>query len=428
VIAHLDRHALGAPLVELARPVVREAIAGVPDGPRWVRVRWEDQFAALEVRELPDRPLPGRPVTAGVTRAHDAAAELIDELGSGPGVRIDLGVARPPERVIDAAPAVPGTLGDDRPFALLGFLGNELASGADLQLAAAGMGATLAQLHADELSERSDAGDVATAFMAVQEELGGDFHLVEVSDRRAVLGNRRCPFGDKVPAGLCRFTSALAGTLAARCGPGAEVTLDERIALGDPQCRIVVDIGPPSGRVTAHRYEWPPPVRTIEAAPLPEAEPVGFRVRLSLQLPRDRMSVPMTRHLVEAAMREVGVIDDDTAAVKLAITEACANVVSHSGPGDAYEVAVSLEPAHCHIRVLDIGRGFDHESLAPPRMAHVDAEHGRGLALMHALVDQVRFESQPERGTVVHLVKRLHFDESAPARRFLHNPELGAEG
>lgn len=36
---------------------------------------------------------------------------------------------------------------------------------------------------------------------------------------------------------------------------------------------------------------------------------------------------------------------------------------------------------------------------------------------MHALVDQVRLESEPERGTVVHLVKRLRFDESAAARR-----------
>lgn len=127
----------------------------------------------------------------------------------------------------------------------------------------------------------------------------------------------------------------------------------------------------------------------------------------------------MTRHLVGAAMAEAGATADDTAAVELAVTEACANVVTHSGPGDAYEVSIGLDPRNCHIRVVDIGRGFDHEDFTPPEMAGLDAEHGRGLALMHALVDQVLFSSEPERGTVVHLVKRLHFDESVPTRRVL---------
>jgi serine/threonine-protein kinase RsbW len=74
-------------------------------------------------------------------------------------------------------------------------------------------------------------------------------------------------------------------------------------------------------------------------------------------------------------------------------------------------VSVTLGPTACHIRAVDIGRGFDHRALSPPEMADLDAEHGRGVALMHALVDQVRFDSEPEQGTVVHLVKLLHFDD-----------------
>jgi serine/threonine-protein kinase RsbW len=117
-------------------------------------------------------------------------------------------------------------------------------------------------------------------------------------------------------------------------------------------------------------------------------------------------------------MHEVGVDDHELHDVELAVSEACANVIDHSGPGDVYEVAVTVGPAACHIRVIDIGHGFDHRALAP-QMAGADAEHGRGVALMHALVDQVRFESQPERGTIVHLVKQLHFDDNVPARRLM---------
>lgn len=35
------------------------------------------------------------------------------------------------------------------------------------------------------------------------------------------------------------------------------------------------------------------------------------------------------------------------------------------------------------------------------------AERGRGVALMRALVDSIDFDSDPESGTVVHLVKQL---------------------
>ena len=136
---------------------------------------------------------------------------------------------------------------------------------------------------------------------------------------------------------------------------------------------------------------------------------------MSLQLPRERSSVPLTRHVIRSSMAELGVDPADAADVELVVSEACANVINHSGPGDAYEVSVAIAPVACHIRVVDIGRGFDHQTLCPPRMPENDAEHGRGIALMYALADQVSFDSEPERGTVVHLVKQLHFDSSAPA-------------
>ncbi len=40
---------------------------------------------------------------------------------------------------------------------------------------------------------------------------------------------------------------------------------------------------------------------------------------------------------------------------------------------------------------------------------------------MHALVDQVRFESQPEHGAVVHLVKHLRFDDTSDRKLMLEN-------
>jgi serine/threonine-protein kinase RsbW len=70
----------------------------------------------------------------------------------------------------------------------------------------------------------------------------------------------------------------------------------------------------------------------------------------------------------------------------------------------------------CEIRVIDTGRGFDHASLSAA-MTDTSAERGRGISLMQALVDNVSFESRPQAGTVVHLVKHLELEENSPLRQ-----------
>ncbi len=142
-----------------------------------------------------------------------------------------------------------------------------------------------------------------------------------------------------------------------------------------------------------------------------------MRVNIVLCLPRDDSTVPMLRHIAVCALTELGVVPDIIDDVALAVTEACANVVRHSGVDDEYEVRLSLENAWCEISVVDTGHGFDSASLGVA-MATSSEERGRGLALMKALVDDVRFESRPEAGTVVHLVKDLPILADGPLGRF----------
>lgn len=150
------------------------------------------------------------------------------------------------------------------------------------------------------------------------------------------------------------------------------------------------------------------------------AAPAGYGVSLTICLPRDELSVPVIRHLVRYALDQVGVWPDISADIEVALTEACTNVLHHSGPGDDYAVSVEIGPETCELRVVDVGHGFDHATVATqPAADHLDSESGRGLRLMRALVDRIEFVSAPEEGTLVHLVKQLAFDDSAPARRLL---------
>ncbi|HYO61129.1 MAG TPA: ATP-binding protein [Actinomycetota bacterium] len=157
-----------------------------------------------------------------------------------------------------------------------------------------------------------------------------------------------------------------------------------------------------------------------------------MEIHFSLCLPRDEESVPVVRHICRDALAELGVARDCVGDVELAVTEACTNVLKHAaGTGDEYEVTVTVIEADCVIRVIDSGSGFDHEAVDRATAAEFGAESGRGVFLMAALVDDLKFTSKPEIGTVVHLEKKLQLDETSVIRRLQRAKEAGvaaAEG
>jgi predicted ArsR family transcriptional regulator len=88
--------------------------------------------------------------------------------------------------------------------------------------------------------------EVAQVLVDLKRRIQGDFFVVEADDDRIVLGNRVCPFGDKVlgrPA-LCMMTSNVFGSIAADNLGYAKVEIQEAIARGDPGCRVVVHLRP----------------------------------------------------------------------------------------------------------------------------------------------------------------------------------------
>ena len=143
-----------------------------------------------------------------------------------------------------------------------------------------------------------------------------------------------------------------------------------------------------------------------------------MRIALEICLPRDALTLPIVRHITICALDELGVAPTHVDDVALALTEACTNVVRHSGVDDEYEVRLVVNDNVCHITVVDAGRGAD-ASVLTQGMAPASAEQGRGLAILAALVDRVRFESRPQAGTVVHLVKELDVLRDGPLDRFL---------
>ncbi|HEX4979276.1 MAG TPA: ATP-binding protein [Acidimicrobiales bacterium] len=144
-----------------------------------------------------------------------------------------------------------------------------------------------------------------------------------------------------------------------------------------------------------------------------------LEVNVVLSLPRDELTVPVVRHLCDFAMQELGVEVGCRSDILLALTEACTNVIDHSDGVHHYEVRLVLDEERCTIQVKDDGAGFSFAGRGGDQPLDLSAEEGRGIDLMHALVDRVSFTSEPREGTIVNLHKQLEFVDGHPVRERL---------
>src|ERR1700722_19324092 len=144
-----------------------------------------------------------------------------------------------------------------------------------------------------------------------------------------------------------------------------------------------------------------------------------MEIKLVLYLPRDAVSVPVSRQVLDSCLETLGVTPDTRADIALALSEACANVVQHAGPGEEYEVQVIAKDRRCAIEVVNAGsqnaelapdsgaagngdghvgngdgrraRGGPSDGFAPADdLVSAISEHGRGLKIIDAVADNVQ--------------------------------------
>ncbi len=99
---------------------------------------------------------------------------------------------------------------------------------------------------------------VAQVLVDLKRRIRGDFYIIEEDDEKIILGNRACPFAEKVadrPA-LCMMTSNVFGIIAAENLGYAKVALEQTIAQGDSGCRVVVYLKPTQAAENAEGREY----------------------------------------------------------------------------------------------------------------------------------------------------------------------------
>ena len=295
IAAYLGRHAEPDSDLAGAEIVIAELLSNAFEhapGPAWVRVIWDTEHPRLEVHDLgpgfvldPHLPEPASERGRGLFIVNAIANDLArnDKVAGGSMVSATLPVRRRTERSHDrprrTTGALPppeeaepdGTFGKE---AFLRALVVEMAQTVEADQGPDVAASTVAQVGADVGGRMEDAyraargiagrlspDQIADLYVRLKGAIGGDFYVIHADEQRIVLGNRRCPFGAAVrgePA-LCRLTSSVFGGIAARNAARSAVVLEERIALGDPQCRVVVWLGDnvPPDSTSAHHYSSP---------------------------------------------------------------------------------------------------------------------------------------------------------------------------
>jgi anti-sigma regulatory factor (Ser/Thr protein kinase) len=133
--------------------------------------------------------------------------------------------------------------------------------------------------------------------------------------------------------------------------------------------------------------------------PAPSAPEGSFPERFDLEMPSDVSEVAAA---VELAARhcfsEIPVCARTAFRFRVALAEALSNAIlrgNHEDGSKLVRVRAELWPSSIRLGVEDEGDGFDHGRVGQrPLPEAIDAERGRGLAIIRHLVDQVEFNAR----------------------------------
>ena len=108
---------------------------------------------------------------------------------------------------------------------------------------------------------------------------------------------------------------------------------------------------------------------------------------------------------------DIEAIDD----IKVAVSEACTNIVCHSQVEDdfVYDVSCKVESEKLTIVVQDYGKGYNVEEKMKEEAILAEFEEGKdeglglGLFIIKALMDEVNIKSEIGTGTYIQMTKYL---------------------
>ena len=142
-------------------------------------------------------------------------------------------------------------------------------------------------------------------------------------------------------------------------------------------------------------------------------------MRNEMRLEFDSISAneAFARVTVAAFMTQMNPSMEEVADVKTAVSEAVTNAIIHGYLGEVHKIVITgeIEDDWLRITVKDEGTGIAdiEKAMEPLYTTRPELERsGMGFLFMEAFMDEVQVESEPGKGTAVHMKKRIKSQEA----------------
>lgn len=137
----------------------------------------------------------------------------------------------------------------------------------------------------------------------------------------------------------------------------------------------------------------------------------------TLTIPSSTRYLHDVRRFVEGHALDAGLSQTTVNAIKIAVDEACTNIIKHSYDGDAsqeVEVEITITEGHLQVCLRDEGEPFDPSTYQEPDLTRLTERRrpgGLGVHLMRRCMDEVRYRTDQDFNEVC-LTKRLNSDSA----------------
>jgi serine/threonine-protein kinase RsbW len=144
----------------------------------------------------------------------------------------------------------------------------------------------------------------------------------------------------------------------------------------------------------------------------------NHRETVELCIPSRTEHLALVNRVAEEIAEQLSMTQDDRDAVATSVIEAATNAIQHGNRNDASKkvtIRFVVLPGRLEVTVKDQGSGFDPDAVDDPlKPENLLRERGRGVYLIRAFMDEVRFSHRDKQGMAVRLVKYL---TPAPTRK-----------
>jgi len=134
---------------------------------------------------------------------------------------------------------------------------------------------------------------------------------------------------------------------------------------------------------------------------------------IKLTLPTKIEYVSLARLTIASVANGMGFSIEDVEDLKVAVSEACINVVKHTAnTGTTYDLVYTIGEKDLTFAVSDTGKGFVPEKDIKQGLKELEMSQGFGLIIIKMLMDKVDITSEERIGSTITMIKYLHVHDA----------------